>query len=84
MTTTMMQLANHSRRQEPCFCQRAIGELATNNQVCSATTTDTDKDGSSYLAEYLAGTDPKSQLSRFSVREIRRPGGAVTRVQVAP
>jgi hypothetical protein len=65
------------------FYQRTIGEWATNNQVGSTTATDADKDGASDLAEYLAGTDPKSQVSRFSVREIRRPGGAVTRVQWA-
>ena len=65
------------------FYQRTIGEWATNNQVGSTTATDTDKDGASDFAEYVAGTDPKSQFSRFSVREIQRPGGAVTRVQWA-
>jgi len=65
------------------FYKRAIGEWAANNAVGSTAGTDSDKDGSSDLAEYLAGTDPKSQLSKFSVREIQRPGGAVTRIQWA-
>ena len=65
------------------FFKRAIGEWAANNAVGSTTGTDSDKDGSSDLAEYLAGTDPQSQLSKFSVSEIQRPGGAVTRIQWA-
>jgi uncharacterized membrane protein len=65
------------------FFKRAIGEWGANNAVGTTVGTDSDKDGSSDLAEYLAGTDPKSQLSKFSVREIQRPGGAVTRIQWA-
>jgi hypothetical protein len=65
------------------FFKRAIGEWAANNAVGTTAGMDSDKDGSSDLAEYLAGTDPKSQLSKFSVREIQRPSGAVTRIQWA-
>ena len=40
-----------------------------------------DEDGATRTVP--TGTDPKSQLSKFSVREIQRPGGAVTRIQWA-